>query len=460
MYMKAKLVFAITAAKLARWLCRVLNKGGTALPGRIAVKLCPDILKQLGSQVNTVCVTGTNGKTTTCRIIEECMKEAGLDYFANRAGANLHVGIVTEFIMNSTLSGRMKKHYCVMECDEAASVRIFADTLPKVITVTNLFADQVDRFGDVKGTASYIKKAIAQVPEAALVLNGDCPVSASLAYGMPNRTILFGFEETAVPGDEIPEKTDIPSCMNCGEAQYDYSYIVFDHLGGFKCPKCGVQRKKADIGVLEIKDQSASGSEIRASVFGKEEDISVNLPAVYNICNALAAIGSACALGIGEETAINSVAAFKGGFGRMEVLNLGKKGARMILAKNKAGTDQVIRYIHTLKEPFVLSFCLNHRISDGTDFSWIEEADYEGLLVAGDLLKKVYVSGECSKELYERLKEAGISEDIMAIENDYQKLARQLNEEDVQILVIPNYTAMMESRDAIIKLCGGDNFWE
>ena len=180
------------------------------------------------------------------------MKEAGLDYFANRAGANLHVGIVTEFIMNSTLSGRMKKHYCVMECDEAASVRIFADTLPKVITVTNLFADQVDRFGDVKGTASYIKKAISQVPEAALVLNGDCPVSASLAYGMPNRTILFGFEETAVPGDEIPEKTDIPSCMNCGEAQYEYSYIVFDHLGGFKCPKCGVQRKKADIGVLDL----------------------------------------------------------------------------------------------------------------------------------------------------------------------------------------------------------------
>ena len=162
------------------------------MPGRIAMKLCPDLLSYLARDVSTVAVTGTNGKTTCSRMIEEAFSEAGLDYLSNRSGANLMSGITTEFVMNCTMSGKVKKSCAVIECDEAAAAKVFAQLKPRVIVVTNLFRDQLDRYGEITHTLSNIRQGIQSVPEALLCLNADCSLTASLADDLPNPVHWYG----------------------------------------------------------------------------------------------------------------------------------------------------------------------------------------------------------------------------------------------------------------------------
>ena len=138
--MKIRILISILICRLLRYLSRLLHRGGTAMPGRIALKICPELLAFLAQGVKVIAVTGTNGKTTSSRMIEEAFSEQNLSYFANRSGANLLSGITTEFVMNSSVFGKPKKEYAIIECDEAAAVRVFPQLRPRIIVVTNLFA--------------------------------------------------------------------------------------------------------------------------------------------------------------------------------------------------------------------------------------------------------------------------------------------------------------------------------
>ena len=196
--MNFKAILAILLCKLLRLLSRLLHRGGTAMPGRFALKLCPNLLARLSKNVRSVVITGTNGKTSSSRIVEQAFVEQGRSYFANRSGANLLSGITTEFVMNCTLGGKMKKEWAVIECDEAAAVKVFPQLQPQVVVVTNLFRDQLDRFGEVTHTLSNIRTAIEAVPQATLCLNADCSLCSSLALSLPNRVVYFGMEKGAV----------------------------------------------------------------------------------------------------------------------------------------------------------------------------------------------------------------------------------------------------------------------
>ena len=169
--MKLRIVLAIIVCKLLRLLSRLLHRGGTAMPGRIALKICPQLLSVVSAGVKTVAITGTNGKTTSARMVEQAFMEQGMSYFANRSGANLISGITTEFVMNSSLGGRCRKEYAVIECDEAAARRVFPQLKPRVVLVTNLFRDQLDRFGEVTHTLENIREALKGAPGAKLCLN-------------------------------------------------------------------------------------------------------------------------------------------------------------------------------------------------------------------------------------------------------------------------------------------------
>ena len=150
--MSFRAFLAILLCKILRLLSRLLHRGGTAMPGRWAVKVCPNLLSLLARNVKTIAVTGTNGKTSTSRMIEAAFQEEGVSYLINRSGANLMSGIVTEFVMNSTLTGKCRKEYAVIECDEAAARTVFSQLKPRIVLVTNLFRDQLDRYGEVTHT--------------------------------------------------------------------------------------------------------------------------------------------------------------------------------------------------------------------------------------------------------------------------------------------------------------------
>lgn len=456
--MTIRAFFAILLCKLLRFVSRVLHRGGTAMPGRYALKLCPDLLERLAKQVKTVAITGTNGKTTSARMIEEAFREQGLSYLTNRSGANLIDGITTEFVMNSSLLGRVKKDYAVIECDEAAARKVFPRLRPQVVVVTNLFRDQLDRYGEVTHTLENIREALRGAPEAKLCLNADCSLTASLAGDLPNPVRWFGVEQGAAPSRAKPEISDATHCIRC-KTEYEYDYISYGHLGGFRCPKCGYRRHSADCAVTDIVEQRPDGSELVMNVRGEKLLVTVNLPAMYNIYNAAGAVAAVTEMGFPAQAAAEALRSFRCGFGRMERFDLAG-GTRMMLVKNPAGCNQVIEYLQNFKEKFVLVICLNDRAADGRDVSWIWDADFEDLSALAGRLTQVIVSGDRAEDMRVRIKYAGVDDAFIRVERDYETLVRELEKETRPVCMMPTYTAMLELRQTVIRHCGGEDFWE
>lgn len=457
--MKLRIVLAIIVCKLLRLLSRLLHRGGTAMPGRIALKICPQLLSVVSAGVKTVAITGTNGKTTSARMVEQAFMEQGMSYFANRSGANLISGITTEFVMNSSLGGRCRKEYAVIECDEAAARRVFPQLKPRVVLVTNLFRDQLDRFGEVTHTLENIREALKGAPGAKLCLNADCSLTASLAGDLPNDAVYFGINRGALASRPKPEISDATHCIRC-KAEYEYDYISYGHLGSFRCPRCGYSRHEADYAVTGVLHQGADSSETLMSLKGRSFVVTVNLPAVYNIYNAVGAVAALCEMGLSAQPAISALAGFKCGFGRMERFPIGGAGARMMLVKNPAGCNQVIEFLENVKERFALLVCLNDRSADGTDISWIWDADFEGLGRLSGWLDQVMVAGDRAADMAVRIKYAGISPEHISIERDYEKLVQWMAEQDKPVFIMPTYTAMLELREKLIACCGGEEFWK
>lgn len=457
--MSFRTFLAICLCRLLRGFSRLVHRGGTAMPGRWALKVCPDLLSVLARGVKTVAITGTNGKTTTARMIEQGFAAEGKSFFANRSGANLISGITTEFVMNSTLFGKCKKEYAVIECDEAAAVKVFPQLRPGVVLVTNLFRDQLDRYGEVTHTLENIRTALASIPETiTLCLNADCSLTSSLAQDLNHKVRFFGIDQGALPSGKKSELSDASHCIRC-KTEYEYDYITYGHLGGFRCPKCGYHRAKADYAVTDVTEQRSNGSSVVLRAKSKEYLTEVNLPALYNIYNAAGAVAAMSEMGIPTETAISAVAEFKCGFGRMEDFALGKNGTKVMLVKNPAGCNQVLDFLQNIKEKFILVVCLNDRGADGTDISWIWDADFEKLCALSGRLEKVIVSGDRAPDMAVRVKYAGIDARFVEMERDYEKLVSSLEGEERPVYMIPTYTAMLELREVLIRHCGGDEFW-
>jgi len=457
--MNVKAFIAIVLCKALRLVSRILKRGGTAMPGRWALKVCPELLELLARDVKTVVVTGTNGKTTSARIIEQAFQEADLPCFANRSGANLIDGITTEFVMNCDLFGRPEKRYAVIECDEGAARRVFGRLKPRVVVVTNLFRDQLDRFGEVTYTLQSIREGLEATPETLLCLNADCSLCSSLAKDLPNRAVYFGLDKGAVHSREKPAQSDASHCIRCSTA-YDYDYVNYGHLGGFVCPSCGYRRHEADYAVTDVVEQRSDGSSVIMSIRGEKRLVSVNLPALYNVYNAAGALAAAVEMGISADDAVKALASFKCGFGRMEEFDLGGAKGKMMLVKNPTGCNQVLEFLQNIKEKFVLVISLNDRTGDGKDISWIWDTQFELLCGLGGRLEKIAIAGDRAAEMALRLKYAGIDGRYIFVEEDNDKLVQWMCAQDKDVYIMPTYSAMLDIRQAIVGHLGGSNFWE
>ncbi len=324
--------------------------------------------------------------------------------------------------------------------------------------MTNLFRDQLDRYGEVTHTLANVRAGIQGAPEAKLCLNADCSLTASLADDLKNEAVFFGIDPGACPPGEKSELSDAPHCIRC-KTEYQYDFITYGHLGAFRCPRCGYRRREPEYAVTQLVSQSAEGSSIVLSVRGESRLAEVNLPALYNVYNAAGAVAAVTEMGLGTDAGIAAVEHFKCGFGRMENFALGKAGAKMMLVKNPAGCNQVLDFLCQVKDPFALVVCLNDRGADGTDVSWIYDAAFEKLRACGGRLGQIAVSGDRAADMAVRLKYAGVAPKALHIERDYEALVQWIDAQEHPVFIIPTYTAMLELREAVIRRVGGDEFW-
>lgn len=456
--MSIRVSLSVLACKFCRSALRLLGRGGTDFPGRVALKFCPGVLGKLAKNVTTIIVTGTNGKTTTARMIEQALADSGISYFANRSGANLLSGVTAEFAMHSSITGKCKYEYAVIEADEAAFKMIGKLVNPKVVVVTNVFSDQLDRYGEITQTLENIRIGIQNSPNAVLCLNADDSLSGSLSEGMDRQVVFYGVD-TPIYKSRVAENSDAPFCRKC-KHEYSYDYITYGHLGAYHCPNCGDRRPQPQVSIKQVVSTGAENSQVVMETDGVQYPVSINLPGGYNIYNACSAIACGKALNMDMKVVCSALSSFSCGFGRMEKFEIEGVSTRMILIKNPAGCNQVLNFLTQIEEPFTFAVCLSDRTQDGRDVSWIWDVDIERLVQMGDTLHKVYLSGNRADDMAIRFRYTGLSEDKIEVVRDYLDLTKACVSQKVPCYIMPTYTAMLELRSVISKNYGLKAFWE
>ncbi|MBS5949885.1 MAG: Mur ligase family protein [Clostridium sp.] len=433
-----KSIVSILASKITIFLTKTILKGGTTFPGKVALKIDRNILKKVSQGYKVVLITGTNGKTTTTSMIYNIVKEDGKKVITNNTGANLFPGIVTTFIDNYKFFSKTEDAYAIIEVDEANLKYITKYITPEIITVTNLFRDQLDRYGEVYTTLNKILEGITLTKDTTLVLNGDESLLGNLE--LPNKTVFYGFNAKINEDTKIDVNADAKFCKFC-KAPYEYNHITYNHLGDFYCTGCGFKRAELKYAVNEILDLSPDSSTVRINNL----DIEVSQSGVYNIYNALCAFAITKELGVKDESIIKSLENQDSSFGRQESLNIDGKEVKIILVKNPAGYNQALDTLCLNKESFSCAFLLNDNYADGTDVSWIWDVDFEKLQNLN--IDEVFISGLRCYDMAVRLKIAGLNEDKFIIETEFENLTSKIKESNNnKIYILATYTAMINYR--------------
>ncbi len=433
-----KSFFSIIISKIVIKLSKFLFKGGSNFPGKVALKLDKNILKTICKDYKIIVITGTNGKTTTTSMVYNILKHAKKHVITNNTGANMLTGIVSCFIENYSFKKCSETNYAVIECDEA-NVTLFTDYVtPEIITVTNLFRDQLDRYGEVYTTLKKILKGIKKVPLSNLILNGDESLLGDL--NLPNRTIYYGFNCSPTNKKRVDANADAKFCKKC-KNPYKYNFLTYNHLGDYYCEKCGYKRPELDYTLDEIKEQTPDGSLVVIS--GKE--YYVNQPGTYNMYNALCAYSIAVVCGISTSYIYDSLKKQKSSFGRQEAINIEGKEIKIILVKNPAGYDQAINTLSLDSRTFNLAVLLNDNYADGRDVSWIWDVNFEKLSSLD--IDKIMISGIRLYDMAIRLKVAGLPQDNFIICKHYENLIDEIkNCKSNTVYVLATYTAMITFR--------------
>lgn len=460
--MHIRAVLAVIVSKLLIKLLRLFKSGGTTLPGKVANRLYPGILPELSVKFRTIMVTGTNGKTTTSRIIGQILDDNMISHIDNRSGANLFGGIVTTYLEAVTVLGRSLCSAVILEVDEAEFNNLCEQVKPEVVVVTNFFRDQLDRFGELNQTLANVRSGIQKTPATILALNADDSLCSSLGRDISNKIVYFGVSQGAYNNEEPIINQDAVFCRYC-KARYEYGYRTYGHLGGFSCPECGYSQPIAEVACDEIFDLTPESSVIKLKIDNKEFEANVNLPGLYNIYNALAAAACGHCLDLPAENTVRALQTFKCGFGRMETVETGGKTIRVILVKNPTGFNQVIDYLSRESNGKNLALLLNDKIADGTDISWIWDVDFEKLKSMEDKIDNIYTGGTRAEELVLRLKYAGIALSKVSLVRDYAELIdRGLADTDQghSFFILPTYTAMLDVRKVLEEKFSLKQFWK
>ncbi|HET6997232.1 MAG TPA: Mur ligase family protein [Solirubrobacterales bacterium] len=432
--------------------------GGTTLPGRVLLRLAPDAIARLGAGLDrgTTIVSATNGKTTTAGMIAALLEADGRQPVHNRAGSNMTWGVATALL-------EQRGHEGLFEVDEAWLPRVTEQLNPSLIVLGNLFRDQLDRYGEMEALADeWARTVAARAGHTGFVLNADDPLIADLGRDAEGQrrdgVFYFGIEDNTQALPELQHAFDAKHCRRCGRP-YVYDRAFVGHLGHYSCPSCGAERPRPEVAATTIELRGMEGSRSTIRIPGGEIKLQLPLPGLYNVYNALGAVAAGLRLGVAPERIVASLGEFRAAFGRVETIEVAGKPVSMLLIKNPAGANEVLRTLRLEAgaEQVDLWIGLNDRIADGRDVSWVWDADFE--LLSG-AVRRVVCAGTRAPEMALRLKYAGWPEEsIEVVPGIEASLDRAVAAAPDRLFALPTYTALLELRKLLSDRGLAKEFW-
>jgi UDP-N-acetylmuramyl tripeptide synthase len=436
--LRVPLTAEIAAARGVAALSRLAGAGGgTTVPGKLLSKLDPGAIDRLAARLpdGAVVISATNGKTTTAAMAAGIL-EPRFRLAHNRSGANLVSGVA------STLLASAGAELALLEVDEAALPEVIRRVRPRTVCLGNLFRDQLDRYGELELVAEGGRGAYAALDDgAALVVNGDDPQLGALATEH-RLTTVYGLDDPRVARPSLQHAADSKYCVRCG-TPYVYAAAYVGHLGDYRCPNCGHERPPLDVAARSIELVGLDRASFDLVAPEGTRRIDLALPGLYNVYNALAAAALARAVGATLDEIATGLGRFTAAFGRFERIPVGDKGILLLLVKNPAGANEVIRTLVDGGAPHLAVVALNDAIADGRDVSWIWDVDFEPLL---DGLDHVVATGDRAAELALRFAYGGLPESAIEVEPSLERAldrGLELTHPGEELVVLPTYTAML-----------------
>ena len=436
-----KKLLAIWVGKAVILLGKLLHRTTTASPGEFALKIYPrlicDLKKHISKSIIVTC--GTNGKTTTNNLLCTALEAKGYKVICNKTGANMLSGVATVYLEATNIFGKFKADYACFEIDEAYTRVVFNYFSPDVLVVTNLFRDQLDRYGEIDITASLIKEAISKCPSLKIVLNGDDPISAQFGLEKNVTPLYFGVSEAVLEQKEGAKEGGF--CPVCS-SQLGYGFNHYSQLGDFYCTACDYKHPHLDVNATDVSLNNPMTFKINGNT------ITVNHRGFYSIYNLIAVYGALLAAGEDVTDFEKLIEAYKPQTGRMQEFNFNKTVV-LSLSKNPAGFNQAIDTVNndTRKKDVIIA--INDKVSDGRDISWMWDVDFEN--IKNESLNTLSISGKRLWDLALRFKYCDITPDLVS-EDMAMAVKNALASDSEVVYFIANYTALYEADKVLNNL--------
>lgn len=414
----------------------ILRRGGTSLPGKLATKIDPEVMTTLAEYYDVILITGTNGKTLTTTLTTRVLREKYPDVITNPSGSNMMQGI-TGTMLTAKVTDKSQRPIALLEVDEANVEAVARQLKPKAFVLTNIFRDQLDRFGEIYTTYDKILKGIRLFPEATVIANADSPIF--MRGNLPNPKVYFGFNHLPADGDmKAPHNTD-GILSPTDDTVLHYHFMTFGNQGDYFSVTDDFKRPELDYAVTKVNEMTP-----RFSNFDIDgETYQIEIGGMYNIYNALAAYAVGRYLGVSTEQIHHAFESNAQIFGRQEAVEVNGKEVTIVLIKNPVGANQVIDMMKTDDQPFSLIALLNANYADGIDTSWIWDTDFESLQDSG--MQKIVTGGERYKDLYVRLKMAGYGD--LPVYQDLKQIVKAIDSMPTErVYIAATYTAMLQLR--------------
>jgi len=447
---------ALAAAKLSLRASRAIGRGGSNFPGKVALTIDSTLLRAMarGIKRGTILVTGTNGKTTTARMLTSILRTAGYRVVHNPSGANLRYGVAAAFISASDHCGQICADYAVFEVDEGWLPLVAGDLHCTGLVVTNFSRDQVDRYGRIEAVVQKVGQGLAAIPNGFCVLNADDPLVASLDsrsglairfYGAEN-----GFQDRRAEG----RLSEGRRCPRCG-TRLEYGVEYFAHAGIYRCPGCDYRRPQASVILRRFMPRGAEGSELTVEIDGVTHPFNISFPGLFNAYNALAALSAGLCLGVDLRPIRLGLERCRPAFGRGEVVRVRGRKLFIGMVKNPVGGNEMIKTVVGHPRPKSLLVAMNDPLVRGIDVGWIWDVAFENLFEGPNRFEAAIASGTWADDLALRLKYASPDGPLIHREPDYRRaieLALAETPPGAFVFALCNYTGMMTIRRVLYRM--------